>query len=144
MCHGRVSASRLCHRPCQYPGPFSSPCDHTSPTNFRCFQNMISTLVIVIYSRLCFSCVLAQYEGNCDPNITTGNREFAVCLNVCRVLFLGHTVNRTFAVRRELNTRRTESTRRIETSPCAPGPTHGESRLRRVPIRQPTAKWAPR
>jgi len=75
---------------------------------------------------------------------TTGNREFAVCLNVCRVLFLGHTVNSTFAVRRELNTRRIESTRRIENSPCAPGPTHGESRLRCVPIRQPTVKWAPR
>ena len=31
--------------------------------------------------------------------LTTGNREFAVCLKVCRVLFIGHTAKSQFAVR---------------------------------------------
>ena len=47
----------------------------------------------------------AEHAEQPAPSRATGNREFTVCLNVCRVLLLGHTVNRTFAVRRELNTR---------------------------------------
>ena len=55
-----------------------------------------------------------------------GNREFTVCLKICRVLFLGHTAKSQYAVRRKRNTRRNKSTRRRLSSPCAPGLAHGE------------------
>jgi len=80
-----------------------------------------------------------EVHAGCGGPTTTGNREFAVCRNVGRVLFFGHTVNRTFAVSRELNTRRTKhtanrdfavctrpDTQRIKTLPCAHQTAHGE------------------
>ena len=44
----------------------------------------------------------------------------------------------------KINTRRTKSTRRRQSSPCAPGQAHGEATVRRVPQPRHTAKRAPR
>ena len=43
----------------------------------------------------------ALSQANGVDDYTTGNREFAVCLKVCRVLFFGHTAKNQYAVRRK-------------------------------------------
>ena len=68
----------------------------------------------------------SPFTSNWTGVTTTGNCEFAVCLKICRVLFLGHTAKSQYAVRRKRNTRRNKSTRQRLSSPCAPGLAHGE------------------
>ena len=52
--------------------------------------------------------------------VTTGLCVFVVCLSLCRVLYLGHTVKRHFAVCPNCSTRKIYSTRQSGYLPCAP------------------------
>ena len=87
-------------------------------------------------------------KKNRTATVTTEKRQFAMCPNVCRVQYIGHTANQLFAVCLHENTRETKNTRQTamfavcedrahgkhQVSPCAATLAHGETKARAMRV----------
>ena len=91
-------------------------------------------------------------KKNRTATVTTGKRQFAVCPNVCRVQYIGHTANQLFVVCLHENTREIKNTRQTamfavcedqahgehQVSPCAATLAHGETGARAMRVLLPS------
>jgi len=82
-------------------------------------------------------------KKNRTATVTTGKRQFAVCPNVCRVQYIGHTANQLFDVCLHENTRETKNTRQTAMFAVCEDRAHGKHQVS-CHARAPAVRCRPR
>ena len=93
------------------------------------FYRFLFVALRVLYLSLALGTAMSVFGfstlKNAEP-CTTGKRYFAVCQNLRRVHYFGHTTKTSFAVCRQKNTRQRKNTRETLHFAVCQGPAHGK------------------